>query len=88
MAMSQRFVDAMERFATAEGVDLITFEKGQLKDDVAKTYLATTREEGVLFIGQGAGESVGLSHREAPRRRRRLSVDHPVDRDGQSSVRR
>jgi hypothetical protein len=51
--MSQRFVDAMERFATAAGVDLITFEKGQRKDDVAKEYLATcTAEEGVLFIGK------------------------------------
>src|SRR5438876_12373593 len=30
--MSQRFVEAIERFVTTEGVDLITFEKGQRKD--------------------------------------------------------
>jgi len=51
--MSQRFVDAMTRFAETEGVELITFEKGQRKDDVAQKYLATfDRDEGVLFIGK------------------------------------
>src|SRR3989338_3999121 len=38
--MSQRFVDAMERFVQTEGVDLVTFKKGQRKGDVAQTYLA------------------------------------------------
>jgi hypothetical protein len=51
--MSQRFVDAIERFAATEDVDLITFEKGQRKDDVAQQYLAAfTGDEGVLFIGK------------------------------------
>ncbi len=51
--MSQRFVDAIERFAATEGVDLVTFEKGQRKDDVAQQYLAAfTGDEGVLFIGK------------------------------------
>ena len=50
--MSQCFVEGIERFARAEGVDLITFEKGQRKDDVAQADLATfAREEGVLFVG-------------------------------------
>src|SRR5947209_16243616 len=39
--MSQRFVEAVERFVKTEGVDLITFEKGQRKDAVAQQYLAT-----------------------------------------------
>src|SRR5207244_2164330 len=35
------------------GVDLVTFEKGQRKDDVAQQYLASfTGEEGVLFVGK------------------------------------
>src|SRR5712692_10501410 len=38
--MSQRFVEAMERFAQTEQVDLVTFKKGQRKDDVAHEYLA------------------------------------------------
>jgi hypothetical protein len=51
--MSQRFVEGIERFAKTEGVDLITFEKGQRKDDIAQKYLATfTGEEGVLFVGK------------------------------------
>jgi len=51
--MSQRFVAAIERFVTTEGVELIAFEKGQRKDDVAQQYLATfTRDEGVLFVGK------------------------------------
>ncbi len=51
--MSERFVDALERFVATEGVDLITFKKGQRKDDIAKTYLAKFQgEEGVLFVGK------------------------------------
>jgi hypothetical protein len=51
--MSDRFVEAIERFRTREEIDLITFEKGQRKDDVAQQYLAAFEgEEGVLFIGK------------------------------------
>jgi hypothetical protein len=51
--MSQRFVEAIERFVKAEGVDLITFEKGQRKDDIAQQYLAKfAGDEGVLFVGK------------------------------------
>ena len=51
--MSARFADALERLAETEGVDLVTFKKGQRKDDVAKTYLAKFQgEEGVLFVGK------------------------------------
>jgi hypothetical protein len=51
--MSQRFVDALERFAETQGVDLVTFKKGERKDDVAKQYLATFEgDEGVLFVGK------------------------------------
>jgi hypothetical protein len=51
--MSQQFVEAITRFAETEGVDVITFEKGQRKDDVAQKYLATfDGDEGVLFIGK------------------------------------
>jgi hypothetical protein len=51
--LSRRFVEAMERFAGTAGVDLVTFEKHQRKDDVAQAYLAAfDRDEGVLFIGK------------------------------------
>jgi hypothetical protein len=51
--MSQQFVATIERFAATQGVDLVTFEKGQRKDDVAQEYLAKFEgDEGVLFIGK------------------------------------
>ena len=51
--MSERFVTAIERFAETHGVDLVTFEKAQRKDDVAQRYLTSfTADEGVLFIGK------------------------------------
>src|SRR3989337_1586009 len=51
--MSQRFVDAIERFVQTEGVDLVTFKKGQREGDVAQQYLARFEgEEGVLFSGK------------------------------------
>jgi len=51
--MSERFVKAIERFVETEGVDLVTFEKGQRKDDVAQAYRASfTGDEGVLFVGK------------------------------------
>ena len=43
----------IERFVKHEGVDLVTFEKGQRKDDVAHEYLADFEgDEGVLFVGK------------------------------------
>jgi hypothetical protein len=51
--MSERFVEAIERFVATAGVALVTFEKGQRKDDVAQQYLARfPGEEGVLFVGK------------------------------------
>ena len=39
--MSERFVAAIDRFVEREGIDLVTFAKGQRKDDVAQQYLTT-----------------------------------------------
>jgi hypothetical protein len=51
--LSERFVQAIERLVAVQGLDLVTFEKGPRKDDVARQYLASfTREEGVLFVGK------------------------------------
>jgi hypothetical protein len=52
-AMTKAFIRALEQFAHAEGIPLLTFTKDQRKDDVAATYLAQcTKQEGVLFIGK------------------------------------
>lgn len=54
--ISRAFVAAIERFVQTQHVPLLTFAKGQRKDDVAKEYLAaftrTGRTEGVLFVGK------------------------------------
>ncbi len=50
---SRAFAEAFERFAHEQGVDLVTFAKGERKDDVLQRYLAAfTGHEGVLFVGK------------------------------------
>lgn len=64
--MTERFVNdrALRR---AEGINLVTFEKGERKDDVARRYLAAFGgEEGVLFIGK-AQEKTSVSRTEKRR---------------------
>ena len=51
--ITKDFVANIHRFVKHEGVDLVTFEKGQRKDDVAHEYLADfDGDEGVLFVGK------------------------------------
>src|SRR5712692_9687611 len=35
--LSQQFVEAIERFVATEGIDLVTFEKGQRKDELRRS---------------------------------------------------
>ncbi len=51
--MTRRFVDAIEAFVSREGLDVVTFERGQRKDDVAAEYRRRFQgEEGLLFLGK------------------------------------
>ena len=51
--MTKDFVAEIERFALAEQIPLITFGKGERKDDIAGTARkAFDGEEGVMFIGK------------------------------------
>jgi hypothetical protein len=51
--ISQAFIAAIERFVAAHRLPLITFEKGQRKDDVMAAHLARFSDpEGVLFVGK------------------------------------
>ena len=66
--LSERFVTAIERFVETEGLDLLTFKKGQRKDDVAHAYLAAfTGDAGVLFVGK-AQEKASVFRTEKRRR--------------------
>jgi hypothetical protein len=56
--ISKAFVAAIERYAVAEQVPLITFQKGQRKDDVAAALRAGyEKKEGVVFIGKAQEKS-------------------------------
>ena len=51
--ITKAFIAQMEPFAKQEKVPIVTFEKGQRKDDVAAEYRKKfSASEGVLFIGK------------------------------------
>jgi hypothetical protein len=51
--ISKDFIAAIGRFVEARGIPVITFGKGQRKDDLARAYLARfAADEGVLFVGK------------------------------------
>ena len=51
--MTKAFVKSIEDFATQGGIDVVSFKKGQRKDEVTQEYLANFESpEGVLYIGK------------------------------------
>jgi hypothetical protein len=51
--MTEAFVRNIEEFVDRRGIDLVTFEKRQRKDDVTQQYLRRfTGTEGVLYVGK------------------------------------
>jgi hypothetical protein len=51
--MTRAFVESLEGFVESEGLDVVTFERKQRKDEVAAEYRARFRgEEGLLFVGK------------------------------------
>lgn len=74
--MTRGFVADIERFVSAMGVDLVTFEKGQRKDDVAQEYLASfTGDEGVLFVGKA--QEKATAYRTEKRRNPETGATYP-----------
>src|ERR1043165_825527 len=56
--ISKKFVAAIERFAAAEQIPLISFVKGERKDDIAAAMRKKfDRDEGVMFIGKAQEKS-------------------------------
>jgi hypothetical protein len=56
--MSKEFLSKLEAYAHQHQVPILTFAKGQRKDDVAKEHLAKFRRpEGVVFIGKAQERS-------------------------------
>jgi hypothetical protein len=51
--MTRSFAESIERFVRSAGLDVVTFEKKQRKDEVAAQYRARfSGEEGLLFVGK------------------------------------
>src|SRR5664280_2689817 len=51
--ISKTFIAAVERFVEREQIPLITFTKGQRKDDIAKEHHARfCGTEGIVFVGK------------------------------------
>src|SRR5262249_39800091 len=73
---NEAFIHNIEQFVAGEGVDLITFEKGQRKDDVTQRYLQKFRKsEGVLYVGK-AQEKARIMRTER-RRSKRTGATYP-----------
>jgi len=74
--MTRAFVAGVERFVKKQGVDLVTFEKGQRKDDVALSYLAAFEgDEGVLFVGKAQEKTT--TYRTEKRRNPETGYTYP-----------
>jgi hypothetical protein len=68
--MTRAFVRNIEDFAQQEGIGLVSFRKGQCKEDLAKEYLANFQgDHGVLFIGkaQEKAPTIRTRRRRNPR---------------------
>jgi len=69
--MSETFIRNIEQFVNDEGIDLVSFQKRERKDDVTQRYLGSFRKrEGVLYVGK-AQEKARVMRTE--RRRSRVT---------------
>jgi hypothetical protein len=79
--MTKAFVADIHGFVSARGLELVSFAKGQRKDDLAQQFLARfTDEEGVLFVGR-AQEKAGVwrtQRRYSASRRGQLRLARPL----------
>jgi hypothetical protein len=58
--MTKAFVADIHGFVAARGLELVSFDKGQRKDEIAQQFLArVSDDEGVLFVGR-AQEKAGV----------------------------
>jgi len=85
--ITRRFVESIERFTQDNQVPMITFAKGQRKDDVANQRRAAfARDEGVVFVGKAQEKCTVYRTGEAPQctNTQELRMDREVDGAGES----
>src|SRR5712664_641451 len=74
--ISKAFIGALERFASQQKIPVVTFRKGERKDDIAGKYRKSwRREEGVVLIGK-AQEKTPVFRTER-RRNEKTGVTYP-----------
>lgn len=82
---TDRFVANIDKFAVERGVDVVSFKKGQRKDDLTQQYLsAFAGTEGVLYIGK-AQEKARVVRTER-RRNVQTGMTYPWVVDGSAMV--
>jgi hypothetical protein len=82
---TDKFVASINTFADARGVDIVSFTKGQRKDDLTQQYLSGfAGEEGVLYIGK-AQEKARVVRTER-RRNVQTGMTYPWVVDGSAMV--
>ena len=61
--MTQRFVEAIKRYAERNRIDIVSFRRGERKDERTREYLRTwTGGDGVLYIGRAQEKARVLVH--------------------------
>jgi len=50
--MTRGFVDRIERFAEERALEIVVFEKGQRKEDIAREHREGVRSEGIYLVGK------------------------------------
>ena len=83
--MTQRFVAAIKRYAERDGIDIVSFRRGERKDDRTQEYLRQwPGGEGVLYIGKAQEEGASAAHSAPPAPvRGDLRVAGRLDGDGE-----
>ena len=66
--LSEAFREGVEQFAADRGIPLISFKKGEIKEETAKKYLAQFEgESGVVLIGKAQETALGYRARRVDR---------------------
>jgi hypothetical protein len=82
--ITRAFVTSIERFVSANGIPLLSFEKGQRKGEIAARFRAAFKgKEGILFVGKAQEKCRVYRETAQSAHRRGLRVDREIERAGE-----
>jgi len=73
--MTRGFVDRIERFAEERALEIVVFEKGQRKEDIAREHREGVRSEGIYLVGKA--QEKGRVWRTETRRNPQTGARYP-----------